>query len=203
MELDDALVEVGGGQVPPVALHMLDRSPVVASWTGFNYADAELDGQTVPLLRVDVRAAFLAPHRPRLPIRGTEKSCSAPPPWPRSTTRRRTPWSCPTATPEDALDYIPPTRLRIVGTATLPAIGNPATLHPLDGYGGHRGERCRAGCLPPHSPDPDPNLNGPALAVVRLRSGVSPAAGRAVLEQISRATTRRSQRTQTPARPPR
>ena len=37
---DDALVEVGGGQVPPVAQRMLDHSPVVASWTGFNYADA-------------------------------------------------------------------------------------------------------------------------------------------------------------------
>ena len=33
---DYALVQVGGGQVPPFDQRLLDRSPVVASWTGFN-----------------------------------------------------------------------------------------------------------------------------------------------------------------------
>ena len=38
--------------------------------------------------------------------------------------------------------------------------------------------------------DPDPNLNGPGLAVVQLRSGVPPAAGLASLQRIAETATR-------------
>ena len=90
---------------------------------------------------------------------------------------------------KDAPEYIPPTRLRIVGTATLPAIGNAATLHPSMGTGAVVEDDAAPAAFRRTLQNPDPNLNGPALAAVRLRRGVSPAAGRAALEQIARATT--------------
>ena len=34
--------------VPPQALKLLDHDPDVAAWTGVDYTDAEIDGQTVP-----------------------------------------------------------------------------------------------------------------------------------------------------------
>ena len=36
--------------VPPQALTLLDRDPDVAAWTGVDYTNAEIDGQTVPVL---------------------------------------------------------------------------------------------------------------------------------------------------------
>ncbi len=187
---DDALVEVGGGQVPPVAQHMLDRSPVIASWTGFNYADVELDGQTVPLLRVDVRAAFSPPIVSGRALTGNREIVLGSASLAEIHKHVGDTVVLSYGDPKDAPDYIPPTRLRIVGTATLPAIGNPATLHPSMGTGAIVESDAAPAAFRRTLQNPDPNLNGPALAAVRLRSGVSPAAGRAALEQIARAITR-------------
>ena len=84
-------------------------------------------------------------------------------------------------TPADAPLYVPPTRLEIVGTATFPAVGYSSFVADHTSMG--TGALLSEGVLPPtfrraiqrH----DPNLNGPELVFVRLRSGVSPAAGRA------------------------
>jgi hypothetical protein len=70
-------------------------------------------------------------------------------------------------TRQDAPVYIPPTRLLIVGTATLPAVGDPDTLHPSMGTGAV----IPAGIEPPafrkflHSPYRA--LNGPTMVFVR------------------------------------
>jgi hypothetical protein len=92
--------------------------------------------------------------------------------------------------PKDAPAYIPPTRLRIVGTATLPAIGNAGVLHPSMGTGGIVENDAAPAAFRRTLTNPDPNLNGPALAAVRLRKGVNPTSGRAALERIANATTR-------------
>ena len=39
--------------VPPQALALLEHDPDVAAWTGYDYNDAEIDGQTVPFLFQD------------------------------------------------------------------------------------------------------------------------------------------------------
>jgi hypothetical protein len=88
-------------------------------------------------------------------------------------------------TPQDAPVYVPPTRSVIVGTATFPAIGNTGTLHTSMGTGA----LISTGIQPPAFnralTSPDPTQNGPSMVVVRLRAGVSPAAGRASLQRIA------------------
>ena len=93
-------------------------------------------------------------------------------------------------TPKDVPAYFPPTRLRIVGTATLPAIGNAGVLHPSMGTGGIVENDAAPAAFRRTLTNADPNLNGPALAAVRLRKGVTLASGRAALERIANATTK-------------
>jgi hypothetical protein len=93
--------------------------------------------------------------------------------------------------PQDAPVYIPPTRVVIVGTATMPAVGFTSFVadHPSMGTGA----LLSSGIAPPAMSQairsPDPNLNGPEFVFVRLRSGVRPAAGRADMKRIADAAT--------------
>jgi hypothetical protein len=91
-------------------------------------------------------------------------------------------------TPKDAPVYIAPTPLLIVGTATLPAIGNSGVLHPSMGTGAIVSNGIEPASFQKALSQPDPNLNGPAIVAVRLRHGVSQAAGLASLQRVARTT---------------
>ena len=86
--------------------------------------------------------------------------------------------------PKDAPIYVPPSPMRIVGTATMPAIGVSGHLHPSMGTGGLIPTGLEPPAFKKALTDPDPNLNGPIIDVVRLKSGVSPGAGRRSLHRI-------------------
>ncbi len=90
-------------------------------------------------------------------------------------------------TPADAPIYIPPTRLTIVGTATFPAVGFVSLVadHTSMGTGAMFSEAIFPPAFQRAVETRDPNLNGPELVFVRLRSGVSPVAGRADLKRIA------------------
>ena len=88
---------------------------------------------------------------------------------------------------------IPPTTLRIVGTATFPAVGFASLISDHTSMG--------TGALIPETvlPDsfrqaafsnPDPNLQGPELVLVRMRSGLSTAAGRADMQRLADAANK-------------
>ena len=93
-------------------------------------------------------------------------------------------------TPQDAPVYVPPTPMVAAGTATMPTIGTSGALHPS----------MRTGALTPKDiepakfqwalTEPDPNLNGPAIVVVRLRNGVPAAASLALPQRIAAAADR-------------
>jgi hypothetical protein len=95
-------------------------------------------------------------------------------------------------TPKDAPIYMPPTRLVIVGSATMPAVGFASVVSDHTSMG--TGALIANGALPAAflraMDSPDPTLNGPNLALVRLRAGVSPAAGRSDLQRIANAANR-------------
>jgi hypothetical protein len=185
-----AIVQAGGGQVPAVAQRLLNRSPVVAAWTGFNYADAQVDGQTVPLLRVDAGAPFSPPILSGHALAGDRQIVLGAATLAQLGKKVGDSVVLSYGAPKDAPVYIPPTRVRIVGSATLPAIGNAGVLHPSMGTGGI----IENGAAPPAFRrtliSPDPNTNGPALIAVRLRKGVNPASGQATLEKIAKAATK-------------
>jgi hypothetical protein len=89
--------------------------------------------------------------------------------------------------PEDAPIYQPPTRMLVVGTATMPAIGTSGTLHPSMGTGALFSNAVFVPAFARASTYADPNLNGPAIDVVRARSGVQPAAVLSSLRRIAAA----------------
>jgi hypothetical protein len=93
-------------------------------------------------------------------------------------------------TPADAPIYVPPTTMRIVGTATLPAVGNSGALHTSMGTGAIIPDAIEPPAMRRALTNPDPNLNGPNMMAIKLRSGIpSPAAARS-LQRIVAATNK-------------
>jgi hypothetical protein len=95
-------------------------------------------------------------------------------------------------TPKDAPIYVPPTRLTVVGIATMPAVGFASAVSDHTSMG--TGALLSDGILPPAflkaMNSSDQTLNGPNLALVRLRAGVTTAAGRANLQRIADAANK-------------
>lgn len=92
----------------------------------------------------------------------------------------------------DAPFYIPPTRLVIVGTATMPAVGFSSVIadHTSMGTGALVSSGIEPAAFQRAQLSPDRTLNGPDLVFVRLRDGVPAAAGLASLQRIASAGNR-------------
>jgi hypothetical protein len=174
--------------VPPKALDLLSHDPDVAGWSGFDYNDVAIDDQTVPVLMARSPTELVSP--PVLSGHGLEAS-------------NQIVVGAATldvlhkhvgetvflsyGTPADAPIYVPPTRLRIVGTATFPAVGYESLVadHTSMGTGAMFSEAIFPPAFQRAVETRDPNLNGPELVFVRLRKGVGPAAGVADLQRIA------------------
>jgi hypothetical protein len=95
-------------------------------------------------------------------------------------------------TRKDAPIDIPPTRLTIVGTATMPAVGFATIVADHTSMG--TGALVSFDVLPPAFRKailtPYRTLNGPNLVFVRLRAGVAPGVGRANLQRIANSANR-------------
>jgi hypothetical protein len=184
-----AIDEVGGGAVPPVTGRLLDKDSDVAAWTGFDFANAQVDGQTVPILLEPTGAAISPPivsghgvqERDQIVLGGLTLA--------QLHKHLGDTVVASYGTPKDAPVYVPPTRLRIVGVATLPAIGNPGTLHVSMGTGAIVPDEIEPATMKRALANRDPNLNGPAIVVVELRKGVSQSAGLVSLQRVANATS--------------
>jgi len=180
----------GGGKFPAAGQRLLAHDPDVAGWTGFDFANIQINGQTTPVLLGQTNAALTPPilsgHSLQAPnqivlgaatiaqlhqhIGGTVHVSYG--------------------TPRSGPTYVPPTRLTIVGTATFPAVGNAATLHVSMGTGALVPEDIEPAALKHVLANPDPLQNGVRLAVIRLRPNVTPAAGLASIQHVAREATR-------------
>jgi hypothetical protein len=179
-----------GGPVPPQSVSLLRRDPLVAGWSGVSFANVQIDGQTVPTLltgtHAQVSPPILAGHPPEADnqiVLGAATLAQL-----HKGVGDRVIVSY--GTPADAPVYVPPTPVVIVGTATLPAVGNAQTLHTSMGTGA----LIPTGIEPPAMQkvlrSRNPTLNGPAAVFVRLKNGVTPAAGLRSLQRIAVAGTR-------------
>ena len=180
-------VGVGSGNVPQVALSLLKHDPYVAAYSGASFNEAELDGQGVPFLIENVHAPVAPPilsgrglDAPRDVILGAATMAEL--------HKRLGQYVTLTyGTPADAPIYLPPTRLLIVGTATFPAIGYASTISDHTSMG--TGMLFSLQALPRAfasgiESSSDPALDGPNLALVRIRPGAPPAAALASLQRI-------------------
>ncbi|HLM97059.1 MAG TPA: FtsX-like permease family protein, partial [Acidimicrobiales bacterium] len=183
-------VGAGNGNVPQVTLSLLKRDRYVAADSGASFNDVEIDGQSVPFLVENVDAAVAPPilsghgvDAPRDVVLGAATMAMLHKHLGQYVTVTY-------GTAADAPVYLPPTRLRIVGTATFPAVGFASTVsdHTSMGTGvlfaNQMFPKAFASAI---NSGPEPALDGPNLALVRIRPDAPPAAARASLQRIAAA----------------
>jgi hypothetical protein len=171
--------------VPPQALSLLGHDRAVAAWSGVSFANAQIDGLTVPIILATTNAAVTPPMLSGHPLEANNQIVLGAATLAQLHKRVGETVLASYGTAKDDPVYVPPTELRIVGTATLPAIGASQTFHTSMGTGA----MIPIGIEPPafrkflHSPDP--TLNGPNMVFVRLRAGVEPETALSGLQRIA------------------
>ena len=172
--------------VPPQALAALNRDPDVAAWSGYHNLSVQIDGQTVPILLGNNHATVAPPILSGHGVDGNNQMVLGPSTLSLLHKRVGDTVIGSFGSPNTAPLYLPPFKLVIAGTATLPAIGGASNFadHPSMGTGAVGSDHVSPAFLRA-AQDPDPNLNGPGLVFVRLHSGVSAAAGLADMNRIA------------------
>jgi hypothetical protein len=188
---DDAIVCPSECNFPPAAQKLLDRDPDVAGWAGYNFATVQIDGQTVPALLVQPGAGVAPPILSGHDLTATDQVVLGAGTLAALHRNVGDTVSLSYGSPQDYPIYVPPTPIKVVGSATMPAIGDSeGGLHPSMGIGALVSQAIEPPSLRKVLLNPDPNLNGPSLVAVTYRSGVTPAEGRRSLQRIVTAADR-------------
>jgi hypothetical protein len=178
--------------VPPQSLRTLDNDPAVAAWSGANLIPFQIDGQFVPAVVENLRAAVSPPLLSGHGLEANNQIVIGSATLAALHKHVGESVEISFGTPGEAPAYISPTPLQIVGTATFPAIGYSSLIadHPSMGTG----VLLSAGIEPPSmvkaETNADPILNGPQYVFVRLRAGVGRTAGLANLQRIATAANK-------------
>jgi len=175
-----------GNVVPPQALAALNHDPDVAAWAGYHNLSVQIDGQTVPVLLGDNHAAVTPPILSGHAVDNNNQIVLGAITLSLLHKHIGDTVIFSFGTPNTAPLYLPPAKLVIVGTATLPAIGGASTFaeHPSMGTGALLSDHISPGFI--HAiQNPDPNLVGPGLVFVSLRNGVRPEVGLAAMNRIA------------------
>jgi len=183
-----AIEQAGGGKFPKVGQDLLTHDPAVAAWTGYNFADVQINGQTVPVLAGQPNAALNPSTVSGHPLEAPNQIVVGAVTLAQLHKHIGDTVMVSYGSPASGRTYIPPTPLVIVGTATLPAVGNEGTLHVSMGNGAIVADSV-ASKVNRALANPDPLQNGVRLAVIRLRSNTSPAAGLVSLQRIAATVT--------------
>ncbi len=167
----------------------LAHDPDVAGVTGVTYTNVGIDGQTVPVLIARANTAVSPPILSGHGLEANNQIVLGAATLAALHKHVGASVSVSYGAPDDAPLYIPPTRLRIVGSPTFPAVGYSSFVSDHTSMG--TGALLPDGVLPEAFQraitGPDPNLDGPELVFVRLRPSVGLAAGRANLQRIATA----------------
>lgn len=165
----------GGGYISEhEAAQLLERDPDVAAWTGVYFDSLRVAGQTIPIIggtpNAPVGPPILSGHtleaRNQIVLGATTLA----------ELHKRV-----GDTVEASYGTISKrTRLRIVGTATMPAVGPGLGLHLSMGTGALVSDLL----IPANVRDPASGPPGPAAIFVRLRAGASPVASLRSLQKI-------------------
>jgi hypothetical protein len=168
--------------VPPHALKLLSHDPDVAAWSGYSgYASVQIEGQNVPILLGHPHAKVAPPILSGHGLDANNQIVLGSATLADLHKKVGDTVTVSYGSPKDAPIDVPPTPLLIVGTATFPAVGSSSFIADHTSMG--TGALISRGIEPPAFQRAlrakDPNLNGPELVFVRLRAGVSAAAGHA------------------------
>ena len=181
---DDALYSVDGyGPVPSRwASPLLARDPDVAATAGVYFATVQIDGQTVPGMAFVTPAAITPDPLTGQRLTGAGQVVLGP-----ATLAALHKRIGDTVTMSEG-KIVPLTRLRIVGTAALPTIGDVIGVHASLSTGAVISTRS----LPAADLDAYGPISGPNAVFVRLRPGVNQAAGLRSLNQVASVLNRDS-----------
>jgi hypothetical protein len=174
---DYALYSVDGyGPVPSRwTTPMLAQDRDVAAATGAYFATVQIDGQTVPGIAIRTPAAITPSPLTGSKLAGAGQIVLGP-----ATLAALHKRVGDTVTVSEG-KIIPPTRLRIVGTAALPTIGDVIGVHASLSTGAILSTRS----LPVADLTAYGPVSGPNAVFIRLRPGVSKAAGMRSLNKIA------------------
>ena len=176
--------------IPLQSVALLKKDPDVAAFSGVNFANAQIDGLTVPIILAGNNAAVTAPMLSGHEVEANNQIVLGAATLAQLHKRVGDYVMASYGSPKDEPVYVPPTRMLIVGTATLPAVGSSGTLHTSMGTGAV----IPIGIEPPafrkFLHNPIPSLNGPTMIFVRLRPGVSSVAGQVNLDKVAEAGTK-------------
>jgi ABC-type antimicrobial peptide transport system permease subunit len=178
----DALYSTDGwGPFPPsVTTPLLRRDRLIAATTGVYFLTVQIDGQTVPAILSPVRPAIAPSVLRGRGLDGPGQVVLGP------ATLAQLHKKVGDQVTVELGPVIRDVRLRIAGTAALPALGDTLGIHPS----------LSTGAILPTSVASPAALNeygpysGPNAILVRLRPGVSQAAGLRSLQQITDAYNR-------------
>jgi ABC-type antimicrobial peptide transport system permease subunit len=129
-----ALTSNGEG-IPPQAARLLNTDPYVEAYSGVDFANAQIDGVTVPIILSTANAKVTAPILSGHEITGPDQIVLGAETMRQLHTHLGQTVSTQYGTKKDYPVYVPPTKMTIVGTATLPAIGGTLSLHTSMGVG--------------------------------------------------------------------
>lgn len=172
--------------VPPQATDLLARDHDVAAFSPAQALTIQLDGQSVPSLLTPIRAPVGPPILNGQGIEGARQVVVGPETLAALHKQVGDTVLLSYGSPADAPLAVLPTPVKIVGTATLPAMTTSATLadHPSVGTGALVPFAVFPAAFQQAISNPDPTLNGPGTVFIRLRPGVSVRAGRADMDRI-------------------
>jgi len=182
-----ALGSESGPDVPPQAVDALRHDPDVAAWSGAGLVTARINGLTVPAIIENTGAAAAPPITAGGAVRAKNQIVLGAQTMAALHTHIGATVTVGYGSPKDAPLYVPPTTVRVVGTATMPAIGFPGLEgdHTSMGNGAVMARTILPASFEAALLYPYPVLNGPEFVFVRLRPSVSRAAGLADMQRVA------------------
>jgi len=171
----------GAGDIPAqLATQLLNHDPDVAAWAGVYFGGLDIDGQVVPVLGGSPNAAVAPPLLTGRTVEAPDEIVLGATTLARLHTRVGD-----SVEARNGTD--PATLLRVVGTATMPAIGSAAGGPHLEmGVGALVAYQL----IPPATRNPFDNpVTGPNAIFVRFRPGSDRAAALASVRRIAQATS--------------
>jgi hypothetical protein len=175
-----------GNGIPPQAARLLGSDPYVASYSGDNFANAQINGITVPIILTTYGAKVTAPILAGHEVTGSHQIVLGAETMHELHKHLGQTVTVTYGTKKDAPVYVPPTRMRIVGTATLPAIGGTLTQHTSMGIGAMVPLSVEPPAFQKFLHSPNETLDGYSIEFVRFRTGAPPSLAVASLRKIAR-----------------
>ena len=173
--------------IPPATLTMLTHDDKVDAWVGYDIANAEIDGQNVPILLSTAEEGLSPAITSGHSLSGDDQIIVGKETLARLHKHLGDSVTVSYGSPDQAPIYVPPTKLTVVGIATMPALGYPSVIadHTSMGIGAILSVSVEPPALVAATTSDDPNLNGPDVALVRMRSDLSAADQRAEAQRIA------------------